>query len=240
MTVGSSPSATRPPSGKHQRARRPDSAADDLGVDPEVAPLGLLVEHEQHLDQALEVVALVAAVLACRVGELAGQRLVEAGEALEVVVRQPDREAVGRDRAAHAERAAGVHLAAQAAPDLDRLEAAAAEGLGEGAFDQPLKPTLEPLQSHRDDATGATPREVVRRAAGTITRSHARVAELADAEDSGSCARKGVGVQVPPRAPKRLQRISQAHLAQDGSHGCGESACTVRHRRGILTPPAVP
>ena len=30
---------------------------------------------------------------------------------------------------------------------------------------------------------------------------HARVAELADAQDSGSCARKGVGVQVPPRAP---------------------------------------
>lgn len=29
----------------------------------------------------------------------------------------------------------------------------------------------------------------------------ARVAELADAQDSGSCARKGVGVQVPPRAP---------------------------------------
>ena len=31
--------------------------------------------------------------------------------------------------------------------------------------------------------------------------NHARVAELADAQDSGSCARKGVGVQVPPRAP---------------------------------------
>lgn len=29
----------------------------------------------------------------------------------------------------------------------------------------------------------------------------AKVAELADAQDSGSCARKGVGVQVPPFAP---------------------------------------
>ena len=29
---------------------------------------------------------------------------------------------------------------------------------------------------------------------------HARVAELADAHGSGPCARKGVGVQVPPRA----------------------------------------
>jgi hypothetical protein len=29
----------------------------------------------------------------------------------------------------------------------------------------------------------------------------AEVAELADAHDSGSCARKGVGVQIPPSAP---------------------------------------
>src|SRR5688572_26320698 len=29
----------------------------------------------------------------------------------------------------------------------------------------------------------------------------AEVAELADAHDSGSCARKGVGVRVPPSAP---------------------------------------
>ena len=31
---------------------------------------------------------------------------------------------------------------------------------------------------------------------------HARVAELADAQDSGSCVRKDVRVQVPPRAPR--------------------------------------
>src|SRR5215475_16114267 len=31
--------------------------------------------------------------------------------------------------------------------------------------------------------------------------SRAEVAELADAHDSGSCARKGVGVRVPPSAP---------------------------------------
>jgi hypothetical protein len=29
-----------------------------------------------------------------------------------------------------------------------------------------------------------------------------RVAELADAQDSGSCVRKDVGVQVPPRPPQ--------------------------------------
>lgn len=32
--------------------------------------------------------------------------------------------------------------------------------------------------------------------------SLARVAELADAHGSGPCAREGVGVQVPPRAPQ--------------------------------------
>ena len=30
---------------------------------------------------------------------------------------------------------------------------------------------------------------------------HGRVAELADAQDSGSCVRKDVRVQVPPRPP---------------------------------------
>ena len=32
-----------------------------------------------------------------------------------------------------------------------------------------------------------------------MTTSSGRVAELADAQDSGSCVRKDVGVQVPPR-----------------------------------------
>ena len=41
--------------------------------------------HERDLDQAHEVVALVAAVLARGVGELARERVGEAGEALEVV-----------------------------------------------------------------------------------------------------------------------------------------------------------
>jgi hypothetical protein len=36
-------------------------------------------------------------------------------------------------------------------------------------------------------------------AATTVVRSLGRVAELADAQDSGSCVRKDVGVQVPPR-----------------------------------------
>ena len=36
----------------------------------------------------------------------------------------------------------------------------------------------------------------------------ARVAELADAQASGACARKGVRVQVPPRAHKFLRVLA--------------------------------
>ena len=76
------------------------------------------------------------------------ERVVEAGEALEVLVRERDREVVRDDGAAHAERASRVHLAHDAATDLDGLQAAA-ERLAEGAFDEPLEPALEPLESHR-------------------------------------------------------------------------------------------
>ena len=41
-----------------------------------------------------------------------------------------------------------------AAADLDGLQAAA-ERLAECAFDEPLEPALEPLESHRSDANGA-------------------------------------------------------------------------------------
>src|SRR5438477_9514343 len=47
-------------------------------------------------------------------------------------------------------------------------------------------------------------------------RSPAEVAELADAHDSGSCARKGVGVQIPPSAPATPERslnFAEADLA---------------------------
>jgi hypothetical protein len=40
----------------------------------------------------------------------------------------------------------------------------------------------------------------------------ARVAELADAQDSGSCARKGVRVQVPPRAPRLTSPFRSAAI----------------------------
>src|SRR5438105_1232045 len=50
-----------------------------------------------------------------------------------------------------------------------------------------------------------------------------RVAELADAQDSGSCGRKDVGVQVPPR-PRSKGAGQNRYLAQ--SCGLGRSAET--------------
>src|SRR5207245_9044328 len=48
----------------------------------------------------------------------------------------------------------------------------------------------------------------------------AEVAELADAHDSGSCARKGVGVRVPPSAPCFPQGTDL--------DGCGNQVPSVR------------
>ena len=46
----------------------------------------------------------------------------------------------------------------------------------------------------------------VRGRSASVTGALARVAELADAQDSGSCVRKDVRVQVPPRAQRRRWR----------------------------------
>ena len=54
-----------------------------------------------------------------------------------------------------------------------------------------------------------------------VTSPLARVAELADAQDSGSCARKGVGVQVPPRA-LWVGEVADPHLVKK------------LHRAGVL------
>ena len=60
-------------------------------------------------------------------------------------------------------------------------------------------------------------------AAVTIALS-GRVAELADAQDSGSCVRKDVGVQLPPRPPGVsatngfLTGVTKPPIAPDCNH----------------------
>ena len=60
---------------------------------------------------------------------------------------------------------------------------------------------------------------------GSLYRSLGRVAELADAQDSGSCVRKDVGVQVPPRplwgtdGTKRFASTKHSSCGSDGGFG---------------------
>ena len=51
---------------------------------------------------------------------------------------------------------------------------------------------------------------------GILERTTAGVAELADAQDLGSCGRKAVGVQIPPSAPTHLLAFFPVCLFQAG------------------------
>ena len=166
----------------------------------EVADAGASGRHERDLDRALEVVALDSRPCSRTVSASSrDERVVEAGEALEVVVGDSaDREVIRRRRC-RARRACGPRPSrgTSAAADLDGLQARCGTP-SEPAFDKPLEPcartagvplAMLPMRTPRDGPCG-----------WYAHLAHARVAELADAQDSGSCARKGVGVQVPPRA----------------------------------------
>src|SRR5690606_33885301 len=107
-----------------------------------------LVGGELDLDGAEEAVALVAGVLAGSVGQLAAQVVLDLGEPLVVGGADAHLERVGRHRAPpDVDRSVVVHLAREAAADLDRAQAAA-EHPGEGALDQVLELALEALQAH--------------------------------------------------------------------------------------------
>src|ERR1035437_1606667 len=64
-----------------------------------------------------------------------------------------------------------------------------------------------------------------------------RVAELADAQDSGSCVRKDVGVQVPPRPPRGSDRTGR--VASKKLDGATASGASNRRIARPLTPPSI-
>ena len=93
------------------------------------------------------------------------------------------------------------HLAADSMTDFDWSDAAAKEA-SDTVFNKSFESSLDGSQAHGGEAS---PVPIVGGCAtlcGHVhpVSGHARVAELADAQASGACARKGVGVQVPPRA----------------------------------------
>ena len=116
ITIGSSPIVMRVPSGR-TNAPVPRSRWRRSGPRREDHPcLRCSSVAIRTIDRTLEHVALFASMFACGVGQLGGERVVETGEPFGVVGGERDRELVRHDGAAHAERAAGVHLAAMRRP----------------------------------------------------------------------------------------------------------------------------
>ena len=165
-----------------------------------------------------EGVALVAGVLAGGVGELAAQVVFDLGEAVAVVGIDPDRRRRWeRGAATDVDGTVVVHLAGQAPADLDRAQPAL-EDAGEGTLDHVLELALEALETHegqRYPARQAGPGPIA--SLCSLTREWRN---LVDAQDSGSCVRKDVGVQVPPRAraspSATLQSIAFARVTVRG------------------------
>ena len=112
-----------PVAGRHHDRARPPArlALLDLGRDAEPARLERVVDTQVDGDRAHEVVALLAGVLANGLDELGAQRVLDVGEAGVVVGGEQDLEIVGHDPLAlDVDGAVIVHLADEAAPELDR------------------------------------------------------------------------------------------------------------------------
>src|SRR5690606_25094080 len=110
----------------------PAGDREGAGAEP-----GVLLEHDLHW--AHERVALVAGVLAGRVGQLAAEAVLHALELVEVTGGEGHDEVVGHERAAaDADRAVVVHLPDEATAELDGADPAL-EGTWEHALHGPLQ-----------------------------------------------------------------------------------------------------
>ncbi len=197
---------------------------------PKNPGLQLRVAVEGDLDGAAGLVALRVGVLLRSGDQLVGEGLLVAGEAFEVGAGQLDRVEVRHHRAAVAHHGgAVVHRAADRGGELDRLDLGL-ERLGKGAVDRSLQAALDLVeQSHSPTPrclTSMVDVPVGGRFIVTVTRirtgeggtrerfgatqgdaahwSPRASGGMADALASGASARKGVGVQVPPRAPTHV------------------------------------
>ena len=109
-----------------------------LGVDLEPTRLEVSSARRSTLHRTDEPVALLAGVLASRLGEFAAQDLVDVGETGEVTLVEPDLEHVGHDPPSlHVDRSLLVHLADETASELDRSDAVAGTA-SEHALDDTL------------------------------------------------------------------------------------------------------
>ena len=202
ISTGSSPSADALAVGQHQGAGADAAAALVEAADDVKRPGSeLVVEGQLDLHRAHERVPLVAGVLPGGVAQLAHEGLVDLGEGGVVLRDKREGEVVGDDGAALARRPSGGRPSPGPAAVPARSGAGCCGRRGR-TRPRPYAPSrARTLASPwRDQRTGRRQRDWGRRgAAVACSRSLGRVAELADAQDSGSCVRKDVGVQVPPR-----------------------------------------
>ena len=210
------------------QATSPLTLTESMRTTPSLR-LGVALERDR--DAAGERVVLRRGVLLHELRELVDQGRAEVRHALVVAGREAHRELVGhQDAVARDDGRLRVELAAEGRGDLEGLQTAL-EGLGEGAVDDALQALLEVVENPQEVSSPAARRTLKRsgwnitmlvgqppNAEGTAPQGDsgslaeltapavlARVAELADALASGASARKGVGVQVPPRAPHQVR-----------------------------------
>ena len=163
---------------------------------PGGGPLGGL---DPHLARPFEAQALLGGV-ALQFGSERGLEV--CGIAREVTLVDEEGVLVGSGRPGLVIEPGEVGLAGETAGDLGGMEPTGEDAAGD-ALEEALEPALQtanhvhPRQVTVSPLMGDYQNTV---ADGTIRyRISGRVAELADAQDSGSCDRKIVGVQVPPR-----------------------------------------
>ena len=102
------------------------------------------------------------------------------------------------------------------------------------------RPSSTVLAASRTTSGYGSPREPrlgPSRGRASVTVSLGRVAELADAEDSGSCVRKDVGVQVPPRPPALTWPVAGWLPARSSTSTCRYNHFATRSAAHTLALP---
>ena len=203
------------------RARRPGRPAPSLiAASTSRSPRFRVSSTSSTVTGPDEVVALVAGVLAGLLGQLALEDVGVVVEALDVLRAEAHDEVVGRDRPP-ARRSCGRRPSRGSARVRSRP---AGDRCGRPCRRCPPPAARADARSPGLPRSECTERPSVDRVRAATLSHSGRVAELADAQASGACVRKDVGVQVPPRP-----RWVAGRPIRTGA--CSRAGCPRRSRR---------
>ena len=188
--------------GTGESGPRRERARLDRGCAGELPRCHLTRSHDLHGRRPLEEEAYAGGVL----GKGHLELLLESGR-VDVEVGRAHRQhvLVGRCRTRFVPVAAQIGLPCDAPGHFGWMQSPGENAAG-GALQEALETSFETAcQAHRREVTvgpgTVLPTTGTQGATVRFRLDPGRVAELADAQDSGSCDRKIVGVQVPPRPP---------------------------------------